>query len=98
MVRSYTIDESLVAQAVKASGNRPVEQVLTEALQEYAAHRLPSSTSSPTTNRQAEFEKWLEEGSKIPLREPATLPAPTPSSADLSHVLTDKFRRQGLVL
>lgn len=61
MVRSYTIDESLVAQAVKASGNRPVEQVLTEALREYAQRRHTYQDQVSPDDRNAQIKAWLTE-------------------------------------
>lgn len=51
MVRSYSIDESIVSQAVKASGDKPVDQVLIEALHEYTRRRhIPQPSNEQPAN------------------------------------------------
>lgn len=98
MVRPYPIDESLVSLAVKASGDRPVEQVLSDALTEYTHRRLPSAHPPLTPDRHQAIQQWLAEGTSIPLADPPPSPPPQHPSSDLLPILTEKYRRQGLVL
>jgi hypothetical protein len=67
MVRSYPIDESLVTRAVQASGNQPVSQVFTQALEAYIrSHHHPPAPPSPSISRRQAINEWLAETAALP--------------------------------
>lgn len=88
MVRSYPIDEDVVRRAVEVSGDRPVEQVIREALEQYAVNR---QEPQPDSDFQAKARQWLAEGG-------AFSSGGGMGKDEFGELLVEKHRKQGLVI